>query len=75
MTLNGGNWLTIREAAELSGYNSEYIRRLIREGVIAARKFSIVWQVSQESLLAFLDKAHTSVDGRRGPKTDYSPRR
>ena len=36
-------WLTVNEAAELSGYHPEHIRRLIREGKIEAKKFSIVW--------------------------------
>ena len=49
-----GNWLTVNEAAKLSGYHPEHIRRLIREGAITAQKFSIVWQVNRESLLAYV---------------------
>lgn len=48
-------WLTVSEAAELSGYHPEHIRRLIREGKIEAKKFSIVWQVSNSSLLNYLN--------------------
>jgi excisionase family DNA binding protein len=46
-------WLTVNEAAELSGYHPEHIRRLIRQGEIAAKKFSIVWMVSRNSLLEY----------------------
>jgi excisionase family DNA binding protein len=46
-------WLTVNEAAELSGYHPEHIRRLIRQGEITAKKFSIVWMVSRESLLDY----------------------
>ena len=46
-------WLTVNEAAELSGYHPEHIRRLIRPGAIMAKKFSIVWMVSRESLLEY----------------------
>ena len=46
-------WLTVNEAAERSGYHPEHIRRLIRQGAITAKKFSIVWMVSRESLLEY----------------------
>jgi excisionase family DNA binding protein len=46
-------WLTVNDAAKLSGYHPEHIRRLIRQGAITAKKFSIVWMVSRESLLEY----------------------
>jgi excisionase family DNA binding protein len=52
-------WLTVNDAANLSGYDPEHIRRLIRENEIKARKFSIVWMVSRESLLEYVKKAQT----------------
>jgi hypothetical protein len=60
-------WLTIHDAAKLSGYHSESIRYLIRQGKIKARKFSIVYQVDRESLLAYIAKAKASGE-KRGPK-------
>jgi len=57
MTTNGGEWLTVNEAAKLSGYHPEHITRLIRDGEIKARKFSIVWMVNRESLLGYVKKA------------------
>ena len=59
MATNGDEWLTVNEAAELSGYDPEHIRRLIRGREIDARKFSIVWMVSRESLLEYVKKAQT----------------
>ena len=70
MTANSGEWLTVKEAAELSGYHPEYIRRLIRDGEITAKKFSIVWMVNREALLSYLDKARNSGDGRYTPKNN-----
>lgn len=58
MAVNG-DWLTVNEAAKLSGYDPEHIRRLIRDGEIKARKFSIVWMVNRESLLGYVNKART----------------
>ena len=64
------DWITTREATELSGYHPDHLRRLIREGSIAAHKFGIVWQVSRQSLLDYLKEARDSTDKRRGPKEE-----
>jgi excisionase family DNA binding protein len=68
MTTNGGEWLTVTEAAKISGYHPEYIRELIRDGKIIAKKFSIVWMVNRESILSYLEKARNSDDRRYTPK-------
>ena len=47
-------WLTVNDAAKLSGYHPEHIRRLVRQGAITAKKFSIVWMVSKDSLLSYI---------------------
>ncbi|MBC7879584.1 MAG: helix-turn-helix domain-containing protein [Anaerolineales bacterium] len=62
-------WLTVNEAAELSGYNADHLRELIREGKIKAQKFSIVWMVDRKSLLAYKMKAQASGE-KRGPKSE-----
>lgn len=62
-------WLSVNEASKLSGYHPEYIRRLIRDGEIEAKKFSIVWQVRSQSLLDYLDSAKSKDDKRFTPKT------
>jgi excisionase family DNA binding protein len=61
-------WLTVNEAAELAGYHPDHIRRLIRAGEIEAQKFSIVWQVSHESLLQYLLRSQ-ALGEKRGPKS------
>ena len=60
-------WLSVPEAAALSGYDADYIRKLIRGGKIEARKVVTVWTVDRSSLLAFLKQAHQR-GGKRGPK-------
>ena len=64
----GEEWITTQEAAELSGYHPDHLRRLIRAGEIRARKLSFLWLVSRQSLLEYLKKAEESDDSRRGPK-------
>jgi len=60
-------WISVRDAAQLSGYNKEHITRLIREGKIKAKKFSIVWQISRSSLEAYIAKTE-KLGNKRGPK-------
>lgn len=61
-------WLTVQQAADLSGYHPNHIRRLVRAGEIQARKWGQAWQVSKQSLNIYLKIAAQSNDKRRGPK-------
>ena len=61
------DWLTTYQAAELSGYNPDYIRQLIRAEKISGRKWGASWQVNRNSLEAYLQKA-TKKGKRPGPK-------
>jgi excisionase family DNA binding protein len=65
---NTDEWLTVQEAAELTGYHAEYIRTLTREGKITARKFGPVWAINKSSLMTYLRTAEKSPDRRHGPK-------
>ena len=63
-------WITTAEAAQISGYDREYIRRLVRMKKVHAQKFGTIWQIEKRSLLAYLfDNEHTT-DNRRGPKSE-----
>jgi hypothetical protein len=58
-------WLTVNEAADISGYHPDYIRQLIRKGKVNAKKFSIVWMVDKDSLLTYVkDKEKPPQDPR-----------
>jgi len=48
-------WLTVNDAAKLSGYHPDYVRQLIRAGKVKAKKFSIVWMVDKDSLLRYIE--------------------
>ena len=62
------DWITTDEAAELSGYNVEYVRRLIRDGKIAAEKKGGQFWIQRQVLLEYIEAAKESVDKRHGPK-------
>jgi hypothetical protein len=62
-------WLTTKQAAEISGYSPQYVTRLLRQKKVKSQKFFTVWQISKSSLLAYIREAKKSEDKRWGPKT------
>ena len=50
-----GEWLTADEAAELTGYNPEQIRRLARDKKINSRKWGNSWMINRISLLDYIE--------------------
>ena len=61
------DWLTTYEAVRISGYELDYIRKLVRAGKIIGRKWGQSWQVSRASLLKFL-KSREQQGEKRGRK-------
>jgi hypothetical protein len=53
-----------------SGYNDQYLRRMVLEGRIQALKFAESLMISRRSLQAFVDHAiaKRAADRRYGPK-------
>jgi excisionase family DNA binding protein len=71
------DWISVQEAAELSGYHPEQIRRLIRQGRIKAERKGAMFWIDHEALRAFLqtaEKARAS-DKRYGPRPRSKRRR
>jgi len=62
-------YLTVRSAADISGYNEQYIRRLLRGEVFLSTRIGQIWMINQDSFLEYLDNAKQSKDKRFGPQT------
>jgi excisionase family DNA binding protein len=62
------NYMSIYAAAEYSGYNPQYFRRLMRRGDIEGIKVGQVWLVKIDSLDAYLKNIRKSDDRRYGPR-------
>ncbi len=60
-------WITTKQAAELTGYTSDHIRRLIVGGKINGQRWGRDWQVDRKSLMAYV-KAVEHLGEKRGPK-------
>lgn len=56
-------WLTTAEAARLTGYNLEYIRRLVRTKKVRAEKWGRDWMISRASI-----KGYSEQEPLRGPR-------
>jgi len=60
-------WITTTEAAHISSYHPDYVRKLLQAGKVNGRKFGTTWQVDRQSLLTYLEQVNAQGD-RRGPK-------
>lgn len=59
---------TVKEAAEKTGYNEEYLRRLIRNEEIEAVKVGYMHLIKIESLENYVKRMRETDDGRAGPR-------
>lgn len=50
-----GNWISVREAAKISGYVTEWIRELARDGAIKSRKIGNMVLVDLKSLEEYVE--------------------
>ncbi len=62
------NHLSIQAAAEYSGYNVQYLRRLVQSKVIKAVKIGQMWLVAVDSLNDYLKSVREASDRRFGPR-------
>jgi excisionase family DNA binding protein len=60
--------ITTVEAAKLTGYHRDYIRRLVSGGKVKGERLGRDWLVDQRSLLDYL-KVSEQKGKKRGPKT------
>jgi len=63
-----GEFITGRSASEISGYNQQYLRRLLRKGVFQTRKIGQIWLIDQRDFKDYLQGANQSKDKRFGPQ-------
>ncbi len=61
-------YMPAQAAAEYSGYNLQYIRRLLSSGSLEGVKVGQVWLVKIASLDAYLKSLRKTDDRRYGPR-------
>jgi len=62
------NHMSIQAASEYSGYNLQYLRRIVRKGEVEGVKVGQVWLVNLASLDAYLKRVQNTDDRRYGPR-------
>jgi len=60
--------LTVQAAADVTGYNIQYLRRLLRSGTLEGCKIGQMWLIDMESLEAYLRHVESTSDHRCGPR-------
>ena len=60
--------ISVKAAAEFSGYSIQYLRRLLRNGRLEGVKISQVWQIKMDSLEAYVRFGKMMQDRRHGPR-------
>jgi len=66
--------ISVKAAAAISGYSIQYLRRLLREGLLDGIKIGQVWLIEMASLDAYLKYANSMGDRRCGPRASLEER-
>jgi hypothetical protein len=67
------NHVSVEAATEISGYNAQYLRRLLRAGKLDGVKVGQVWLIDLVSLQNYFSCALSSNDMRYGPRGAWQP--
>jgi len=62
------NCISVNIAAFHSGYNVQYLRRLLRDGKLSGVKLGQTWLIDMRTFEAYLAKVQQTNDKRFGPK-------
>ena len=62
------NCISVKTAAFHSGYNVQYLRRLIRNGRLTGMKLGQTWLLDRNGFEDYLEDALQANDKRYGPK-------
>jgi excisionase family DNA binding protein len=65
---NPTEWITTKEAAELTGYHTVHVRRLLREGRVEGKKFGRDWMISRESIQEYKDQMKELGPSKHDPR-------
>ena len=61
-------YVPVQIAAELTGYNIQYLRRMLRSDSLKGINIGQVWLIDMESLFTYLEYVDSTTNRRYGPK-------
>lgn len=56
------DYITVRTAAEISGYNQQYLRWLLRENSFRSKRLGQMWLIERDQFLEYLRTAKSTDD-------------
>ena len=62
------NLISVKVAANYSGYSLQYLRRLLRAGYLNGLKVGQLWLIDKKAFDAYIEKTTEASDSRFGPK-------
>ena len=62
------NCISVKGASFHSGYNEQYLRRLLRDSRLAGMKLGQTWLLDKRAFETYLENANLVKDKRFGPK-------
>ena len=63
-----GDYITVKTAADMSGYNDQYLRRLLRGNILKSKRLGQLWLIDRNGFIEYLTHARMSTDKRFGPQ-------
>ena len=63
------DYITVKTASKFSGYNEQYLRRLLGGGIFKTRKIGQLWLIEQADFGKYFSEATKSDDERFGPQS------
>jgi hypothetical protein len=61
------NCISVQDAAFHSGYNIQYLRRMLWSGALSGVKIGQMWLIEMDHLETYLSRAESKSDRRCGP--------
>jgi excisionase family DNA binding protein len=52
------DFITVRDAANMSGYSENHVRLLMRKGEVQAEKFGFTWMINREDFKRYMASHH-----------------
>ena len=63
-----GDYINVKISSQWSGYNEQYIRRLLRNGLLKTKRVGQIWLIEKTGFEKYLLEAKKSSDKRFGPQ-------
>ena len=60
--------ISVQAASEITGYNIQYLRRMLRSGALKGVKIGQMWLIEMDGLDEYLKRVETTSDRRCGPR-------